>query len=53
MTPTNELRFIERHDEKRWHRILQQRWVLCWSEDMGGSERESEWRDVPCVKETT
>jgi len=60
MTPTNELRFVERPLEivgvdpsiKRNVRVLQQKWALYWSEEMGGGERESEWLDVPIVKET-
>jgi len=33
--------------------VLQQKWATYWSEDMGGSEREFEWLDVPTVKEST
>jgi hypothetical protein len=61
MTPTNELRFVERTayvDAASGYlklsqtiRILQQKWVTYWSDDMGGSPRESEWRDVPLVEE--
>ena len=34
-------------------KVLQQKWVRYWSDGMGGWERGSEWRDVPCVKEQT
>ena len=56
MTPTNELRFVKRHVQitknvGKTDIILQQKWVLYWSEDNGGGERESEWRDVPVEKE--
>ena len=56
MTPTNELRFVERQvpiteNVSKTVIILQQKWVLYWSEDSGGGERESEWRDVPVEKE--
>jgi hypothetical protein len=60
MTPTNELRFAEREVPAHMDgtnvvtktvRVLQQKWALYWSDDMGGMERDSEWRDVPLVKE--
>ena len=64
MQRTNEIRFVERQVPIkvatplssgsmgfRTLRILQQKWALYWSDDMGGDERESEWRDVPVEKE--
>ena len=50
MTPTNELRFVERWigEQQKWVRVLQQKW-----EDTGGYGTVEEWRDVPCVKENT
>jgi len=56
MQPTNELRFVDRElndgiGKTCTVKVLQQKWMRLWSEDMGGGERESEWRDVPCVKE--
>ena len=61
MTPTNELRFIEREivvyetdegKECKTIRILQQKWARYHHIE---TQRvvESEWRDVPCVKEST
>ena len=55
MQPTPELRFVERYVDtiqgQKTVRILQQKWVLYWSDENGGGERESEWRDVPLEKE--
>ena len=59
MTPTNELRFVEREVlgfHNQTIRVLQQKWIdppqmLQGVDDwmwVGGKE---EWRDIPCVKE--
>ena len=66
MTPTNELRFVERMITepvpnqptlciKKLVRILQQKWQNSyWTTDESGCKyQEEEWRDVPCVKENT
>ena len=51
MEPTNELRFIQRGEQK----ILQQRWMEQWITRDGvllkepGAEIHSEWRDVPLM----
>ena len=60
-TPTNELRYVKRivpapeygADAGKCVQVLQQKWATYWSDDMGGSEREFEWLDVPTVKEST
>lgn len=60
MTPTNELRFVEREERippaatggytyVKAIRVLQQKWVN--EELLSYDEAWSEWRDVPCVKE--
>ena len=64
MTPSNELRWIarehteiiEQHElyttsKSTIIHVLQQKWAVYWSDDMGGAERMWEWRDVPVVKE--
>jgi len=63
MTPTNELRFVEREVnqqiskvpdqwEKRTLRILQQKWQR-WIHHPNGfpTQSDEEWRDVPVCKE--
>ena len=57
MTPTNELRFVEREILDRYGKpvlvkILQQKWVEVRDFDVNWSTPpDFEWRDVPCVKE--
>ena len=65
MTPTNEIRFVERnfyYDETkeayRTVRILQQRWATSYlsrADQYGHSQHSlgepTEWRDVPVEKE--
>jgi hypothetical protein len=63
MTPTNELRFVERMVSVEGHgnqqmgrlvRILQQKWVAytkSWDAEKQMIVVKEEWRDVPCVKE--
>lgn len=54
MTPTNELRFVERQvgdwtqPTPRIIRVLQQKWS---GDHPNWSKPIEEWRDVPCVKE--
>jgi hypothetical protein len=53
MTPTNELRFVERVDnskaEYKTLRILQQKWVDY--KPLSMTVLQKEWRDVPVEKE--
>jgi hypothetical protein len=63
MTPTNELRFVEREERippaatggytyVKTIRVLQQKWAIYqWLHKRGCQIRSEEWRDVPCVKE--
>ena len=63
MTPTNELRFVERESyvkngevfrEPFKLRVLQQKWSqdgMRWNAEKDVWEPIEEWRDVPCVKE--
>ncbi len=55
MTPTNELRFVERQihsDLVGVKRILQQKWVVDPLPNQAhGYDHAIEWRDVPVVKE--
>lgn len=48
MTPTMELRFVERELADRTIRVLQQKWV----HEEGATYTAPEWHDVPVVKET-
>jgi hypothetical protein len=56
MTPTNELRFVERvvpapeygQDMEKTVRILQQKWEKKYQ---GLIPNETQWRDVPVLKE--
>ena len=45
MTPTNKLRFVERHYPDATIRVLQQWWGYEIDESIG------EWRDVPLEEE--
>jgi hypothetical protein len=55
MTPTNELRFVEREMpgfRNLLIRVLQQKWVVEYTySDERTTHIETEWRDVPLVKE--
>jgi hypothetical protein len=56
MTPTNELRFVERYlsldnQPVRLLRILQQKWVGELHENRAAGKYVDEWRDVPVEKE--
>ena len=60
MTPTPQLRFVEREIPRRYPndpstmviRVLQQKWEGGMREETEGFFRkETEWRDVECVKE--
>jgi hypothetical protein len=59
MTPTNELRFVERYlnldnEPVRLLRILQQKWIADYEtmDESGNRNTQTEWRDVPVEKET-
>jgi len=63
MTPTNELRFVEREVITEYGcqgahvaktiRVLQQKWVQTYgsTDESGTFFTAEEWRDVPLVKE--
>jgi hypothetical protein len=59
MSPSNELRFVERNlqeNDVRTIRILQQKWYGYSTDPLTGSTippaTVTEWRDVPVEKET-
>ena len=55
MTPTNELRFVEREIaySGKYEQVLQQKWVETYylRDESGNDFRPEEWCDVPLVKE--
>ena len=59
MTPTNRLRFVERHYPDATIRVLQQWWEtasggtlnLGWGGEIPIGEVTGEWRDVPLEEE--